>query len=660
MKSSLGKQLKKLSLHKTSSDVAAKEKKDHSHHQALGHLEALSQASQDMKEMRECCDTLLSAAAATTNSAYEFSESLLEMGNCLLETTALDSDGECGKALSILGNVQLELQKLVDGYRSHVILTITNPSESLLSELRKVEEMKQQCDEKRCIYEHMVAQRGDKGKSKSGKTESTTPQQIQAAREEYDEVARLCVFRVESLKQGQCRSLLTQAARHHAAQLIFFRRGLKSLEAVEPYMRNVAQNQHIDYQLSELDEVEDVQDSSNSDDTSYDGELSFDNIQNSQENDNTGISRNSMELDMNWVDAPVPQISGLDDTEIFGKKKGGDQGINRKGRVSSYSAPLYPDKLDPTERIREVQTSSIQKVHAYALPTPADARNSSNPRTTSSTLHSNIASVSGNSASNLWHSSPLDAEKARRFIDDNLATRSVSKLYSGIKDGDHNNNASIPLPSPLTEGISHPQLDMLNGHDAKKVKRQAFSGPLLSKPSSSKPLISGSGPIGTTELPQAVSGVLLRISTSQPSSTLNASQSVSPPLASSPKISELHELPRPPPPGGSGGKLASSSSAMGHSAPLSNRHREVSPTNRSSVLTSNTGSPLPTPPLTVPRSFSIPSSKHRVAAHVTQLLESHEIKGKAEQLPSPPLTPISMSNLKSATVITELASNLGR
>lgn len=69
-------------------------------------------------------------------------------------------------ALSMLGKVQLELQKLVDTYvsifqpaniqyfdiyyklyhdfsssfqRSHIIMTITNPSECLLSELRKVE-----------------------------------------------------------------------------------------------------------------------------------------------------------------------------------------------------------------------------------------------------------------------------------------------------------------------------------------------------------------------------------------------------------------------------------------------------------------------------------------------------------------------------------------
>ena len=67
----------------------------------------------------------------------------------------------------------------------------------------------------------MVARHSEKGKSKGGKGESFTSEQVQAAREDYDEVARLCVFRVESLKQGQCRSLLTQAARHHAAQVTF-------------------------------------------------------------------------------------------------------------------------------------------------------------------------------------------------------------------------------------------------------------------------------------------------------------------------------------------------------------------------------------------------------------------------------------------------------
>lgn len=67
----------------------------------------------------------------------------------------------------------------------------------------------------------MMAQQKEKGRSKSGKGESFTLQQLQAAHDEYDEEATLCVFRLKSLKQGQYRSLLTQAARHHSAQVFF-------------------------------------------------------------------------------------------------------------------------------------------------------------------------------------------------------------------------------------------------------------------------------------------------------------------------------------------------------------------------------------------------------------------------------------------------------
>lgn len=73
----------------------------------------------------------------------------------------------------------------------------------------------------RNVYEYMLAQQREKGKSKNGKGEHFTSQQLRQAHDEYDEEATLCVFRLKSLKQGQSRSLLTQAVRHHAAQVIY-------------------------------------------------------------------------------------------------------------------------------------------------------------------------------------------------------------------------------------------------------------------------------------------------------------------------------------------------------------------------------------------------------------------------------------------------------
>lgn len=68
----------------------------------------------------------------------------------------------------------------------------------------------------------MLARYREKGKFGIGNGEQPiTSQQVKEARIEYDEAARLCIFRAKSLKQGQCHSLLTQAARHHTAQVPF-------------------------------------------------------------------------------------------------------------------------------------------------------------------------------------------------------------------------------------------------------------------------------------------------------------------------------------------------------------------------------------------------------------------------------------------------------
>ena len=185
------------------------------------------------------------------------------------------------------------------------------------------------------VYEYMKARQREKGRSRSGKGEFFSTQQLQAAHDEYDQEATLFVFRLKSLKQGQSRSLLTQAARHHASQvffscsspsnilcsytdlifsllylllkkqLCFFKKALKSLEAVEPHLKLVTEQQHIDYHFVGLeddyvddydnDNYEHDDDDEDSYDSNDDGELSFDYGQNDQEQD-VSTSRNSMEV----------------------------------------------------------------------------------------------------------------------------------------------------------------------------------------------------------------------------------------------------------------------------------------------------------------------------------------------------------------------------
>ncbi|KAL5864549.1 hypothetical protein ACOSQ3_002063 [Xanthoceras sorbifolium] len=642
--------LRKFALHKSDT-------KDKSDFLPSAHVDELAQAAQDMQNMRNCYDSLLSAAAATANSAYEFSESLREMGSCLLEKTSLHEDEESGRILSMLGKVQFELQKLVDNYRTNIFLTITNPSESLLNELRTVEDMKRQCDEKRNVYEYMVAQQREKGRSKGGKGESFTFHQLQTAHDQYDEEATLCVFRLKSLKQGQHRSLLTQAARHHAAQLNFFRKGVKSLEAVDAHVRLVAEQQHIDYQFCghENDDGEDGEDDDeNSSDTNADGELSFNYRQNQQGLDVVSTSRNSMEEDE--VSISFPQTSAVENAEVHLDKYTGDYQVpSREPKGTSYSAPIFAEKkIDLAEKIRQMQQSP-RKSHTYVLPTPIDSKVPIPSRP--SVSHAGPTNPSGRNR-NLSHSLPLEQKKQDKDSGDgHLSELSVRKAQSVLKES-NSNSTSSQLPPPLAEGFSLPQLDKFNASDTKKFKRQSFSGPLTSKPLSTKQVLSSSGPINPTELPQLVSGLLSQSPAPHPSTSPRVSPSASPPLGSSPKISELHELPRPP--GGLPTKAAKSSGLVGHSAPLMFRNQDPTATSKIPSSASNTAAPLPTPPLIVPRSFSIPSSSQRaMALHVSRFLESPKTVEKAEDVSSPPLTPISLSNIKPVSLDSQSGQNQG-
>ncbi|XP_024994197.1 uncharacterized protein At2g33490-like [Cynara cardunculus var. scolymus] len=504
---------------------------------SLAQLDELSQASQDMQDMRDCYDSLLSAAAGTTNNAYEFSESLQEMGDCLLAKTALSDDEDSGRVLLMLGKVQFDIQKLIDNYRSHISQTITVPSESLLNELRVVEEMKKQCDEKRMTYEVMKKQY-EKGRSKSSKGEYVSSRQLQSARDEFDEEATLFILRMKSLKRGQSRSLLTQAARHHAAQMCFFRKALKSLEAIEPHVKSTTEQQHIDYHFSGLEDddrdsvflTDDENDEDESDDY-YDGVEDGRNVQKNE----VSSSGNSMELDNE--DLTFPKIGSVNSTQTNTYRR---TFLN----TGSKSAPLSAETtFDPNERYRP------RKLNTYVLPTPLEK--SSAPSRTETQHPQQIPPTN----TNMWHSLPLE-----------------QKNYENIFKKENNSRPIVSndsKPTPVAEAPSSVQLDSGPASTSKKIKRDVFSGPLMGKIKrdafsgpliggfQSKPLLSTSGSIGSTTNHLPSSAPPFRTTLTQPSEVHVSSV----PL---PMIRELHELPRPPP-----ANIASNkTSKVGFSAPL--------------------------------------------------------------------------------------------
>ncbi|CAM0904868.1 unnamed protein product [Alopecurus aequalis] len=580
-----------------------KEKKDQRPPPAK--LDNLVDAGQEMEEMRNCYDSLLSAAAATTNSVYEFAEAMEEMGTCLLEKTAIDhDDDDSGRVLVMLGKAQFELQKFVDSYRTNIISTITNPSESLLKELQVVEEMKDHCDQKREEYETVRAAYREKGRSRHCKVETFSPEQLQASFLEYQEDAALFIFRLKSLKQGQFLSILTQAARHHAAQLSFFRRGVKYLEALEPHVKAVAEKQHIDYHFSGLDDDTDNDDYSSYHDNHSDGsELSFD----------YGLDQSSMASPSKPQKEHEQEDAEQIDTDFAAPRV--------KPEFGTQSAPIFAENvLDPSARFRKLNSpmfsSPLQSRtnYSYKLPTPADDKNSNSAGTDRSPQPDKPESKS-HMAANLWHSSPL------------VKDFKPSSLYSG------------PAKKPSsTEGMSSPLVYSYSTSDSKKMKRESFSGPIPSKAGLSKPLFSAAGHRASINYPPRVMSTKSHGPGWQSSVAPKVPRITSLP-ATSPRISELHELPRPP---------ASVDTVrpglVGYSGPLVSRRQMPNVPTRASPP-SHTASPLPRPPASMTRSYSIPSNSQRTPIlTVNKLLESRHSRESSE-VSSPPLTPISLADV---------------
>ncbi|XP_064967173.1 uncharacterized protein At2g33490-like isoform X1 [Musa acuminata AAA Group] len=562
----------------------------------VAHQDELLKASQDIHDIRNCYDSLLSAAAAIENSAYEFSEALKELGTCLLEKTALDDDEESGKLLLMLGKAQLELQKLVNTYRVHVVQTITTPSESLLKDLQTVEEMKRQCDDKRCDLSvafifllmekkvllfrdvYMLAAQSGKGRLKNAKGDTFSLQQLQAAKEDYEEEATLFLCRLKSLKQGQSRSILTLAARHNASQLNFFHKGVKSLEVVEPHIKIVAEQQHIDYQLNGLEDNQlEGYEVDHSVENGDDGELSFDYQQHDQHRDVSYFSRNSMEDDVDRCES---------DSSPF----------NKDVRAVSLSAPLFSDRNPKSsETTSQMQPLSTERFYTYALPTPVNVKSSTSTGPTNSISASGVENK-GVCPTQLWHSSPLQPNfLGNNYRDVELPSPTSLPIKQSVFKESKTVGSPIRMPSACTEG-GMSQLITSNTSDSKKIGRQVFSGPLTSTPLPSKPASFTNNSMSSVE---HLAGV-----PAKPTSITTPKLSVPPPVTS-PRINELHELPRPPI---GCRKHLGSFNLIGHSAPLVPRGQGVNAISKQVPISSCIATPLPEPPGVMVRSFSIPSN----------------------------------------------------
>lgn len=298
----------------------------------------------------------------------------------------------------------------------------------------------------------------------------------------------------------------------------------------------------------------------------------------------------------------------------------------RPGYISQ-SAPIFADKkLDLTVKT-ETPPLSTRKFHSYVLPTPVGDRNpESNPGTAP-------CGERNDSSPPLWNSSPLEAKRpVKDFRERELSSPTTFK--NSVLRGSNINSGPISMPSYFSEKLSMPQINKKTAYDTNNFRRQAFSGPLTSKHFSSKPIVSTPDYRSSVEFPPAGSSASQLVFKPQSSPPHKETHRTSPPPVSYPKISELHELPRPPV---GSEKPTGPSTLIGYSGPLVSRCKVFNArSNVPSDVSYKTS--LPVPLVHISRSFSIPSNSQRISIlTAATLLESPHNLVTAEEITSSPL-----------------------
>lgn len=542
--------------------------------------EDVTQGMQDVEDMRSQYEGLLTNAHMISGAAYDFSRSVQDMASYMMETFGQFIDGEISNVFSMLAKVQFEISKFLDLFAAHVSQTIITPTEMMMGELQQVQAMKEQYDEKRQVL-NLTQKDTQKQKPRSGKTENMS--QLLLAKEEFKESSQILSFRLQSLKQGQSRSLITQAARYHSAQMHLFSKGLASITAMEPVMRQLALEKTIDRILSEGD---------------MDNNISLHDVHGEGDASKNGAETESL------TSSPTTLLDPqIDTTEMLEVDMG-----SRKIDPSSKSAPLSSSVYYQREAPSRTQELAHTKVSMYALPSPSNASAGLTPQMTGhevestkpSSGDSNTAhdakrllflgrpiddSTSQSSQVSKGHGMPTEQNTKQHKKDERLIT-----FNEVTNDGDLNKTPKIGRSYSHSGPITNKRLLSSN-------KRQNINTSSISNHNEQNDPLYKSGPVSRSPMPAFIS----------------------PPLVSPPQISELHKLPLPPSP--------KSASLVAHSAPLGKKAQEAPPPK------SGPTSPLPPPPPGLgARSLSIPAVRSKS--------EQESTNDTQHGFPSPPLKPL--------------------
>ncbi|KAH9537958.1 hypothetical protein CY35_16G079600 [Sphagnum magellanicum] len=583
-------------------------------------LDEVSRGLQVVQGMQHQYAGLVAVSSQVSSCAYDLSVAVEGMATYLINSFGQRDEDEIGKVFKIVGRVQYEVSKSLDLYASHVNKTITVPTEGLISELRAVEGTKKQYDEKRKIFDQQRMCAG-RGRLRKGKGDAQDDQELQVAKEEFDKIAGFLSNHLLSLEQDCTRSLITQAARHHAAQMQLLSRGLTSLHGIEPLMKQISQEHNIDRRLSSVDEglFDDTDDEAGSVVDIYDDDYV------SYVDDHGREHEQDLEEAGPPLDLSQEQNSLLEATVshsqngIYANDDSNAPGFGWR-EEDSRSAPISPLAVPAgVDNIEEIYIDSPDRFvsgppprRSPPMPSNAHRGDGSGVGAYDMLALEYYPSTSGRSpthnleTSHLQSSIPVTAPWGQRGTTKMGVPMTMFQPFEPPPK-----SWPMPLPpgagsSPVNFGAPPPSstpkgfVSLTSTDLSQNKKRYSHSGPITSL---AAPLchstVPSSGPI-PSKVPNSESLAPFAVnhhksggtrSPQRPTySSPKTSPSISPPKMSPPQINELHKLPPPPLSASSSSVPVCTPSPIAHSAPLSRP--------KSDHLTSTVNaSPLPLPPL---------------------------------------------------------------
>jgi len=102
----------------------------------------VAKGMKDVRGMQKCYEGLVRVSSEVSKHADDLSTAVEKMASCFTMTFGILEDREIGKIYKLAGEVQFEISKALEIYASHVTQTVTEPTESLLSEVQHVMETK--------------------------------------------------------------------------------------------------------------------------------------------------------------------------------------------------------------------------------------------------------------------------------------------------------------------------------------------------------------------------------------------------------------------------------------------------------------------------------------------------------------------------------------